>query len=386
MKRCPTCDKTFEDSMRFCQVDGTSLEDDAPAFDPYATIVGAPAVVLPVDDTPPEVVPEPVIHETVGSEPIAAPEDVLDLPEADPLKTMYVSDAEMLATLGRDKPAVEPQIVEIPPIEEPPAAEKVVEEPPAKEPEVDVVPAPEPPSFSVPDVPPPSFQDFGPPPSPFAPVGAADEKPVPPPPIFDDPKPAPSPFNEAETMIQSGFSSPFDASPPEPVTPPKFDSPFEPPPAKKVAEPVAEWTPPPALDMGKSPFDPQPAAPVAAWTPPPAPEPSWQNKEVVTNTPVQPSPAAGGGGQSKGMAIGSLVAGILSCLCCFSPITGPVAIVTGFLARKKANESPSEYGGKGLALVGMITGVLGFLSGMILSVLWLTGALDSIMTSIAREF
>lgn len=392
MKRCPTCDKTFEDSMRFCQVDGTSLVDDAPAFDPYATIVGAPMVVP--ESTPAEDVPEPVIHETVGSKPIAAPEDVLDLPEADPLKTMYVSDAEMLAALGRDKPAPEPEIVEIQPIEEPPAEEAIVEEPPAKEPEAEVLPTPEPPSFKVPDVPAPSFQDFGPPPSPFGSSGGADEKPVPAPPIFDAPKPPPPAlFNEADTMIQSKFSSPFDAAPPPPPEPitPKFEPPppeplipkFEPPP-EKASEPVAAWTPPPALDLGKSPFDPQPAAPVAAWTPPPAPEPSRPNKDVAANTPVHPPPAVGDGGQSKGMAIGALVAGILSCLCC--PITPPVAIVMGFLARKKADENPSQYGGKGLALVGMITGVLAIIGQLIVGILWLTGALDSIITSIVREF
>ena len=30
MKKCPTCEKTFEDSYRFCQLDGTPLVDAAP--------------------------------------------------------------------------------------------------------------------------------------------------------------------------------------------------------------------------------------------------------------------------------------------------------------------------------------------------------------------
>jgi hypothetical protein len=44
MKRCPTCQKTFADSMRFCQIDGTPLVDEtenAPAADPFKTVVAS---------------------------------------------------------------------------------------------------------------------------------------------------------------------------------------------------------------------------------------------------------------------------------------------------------------------------------------------------------
>ena len=120
MKKCPSCEKTFEDSMRFCQVDGTPLVDDAPAFDPYATIVGGPIAFEPAPEYVPEPVepvvetaaPDPEIHYTVGSIPIAEPDDVLDLPSTDPLKTMYVSEAEMQSALSNA------DIMEIPPIEE----------------------------------------------------------------------------------------------------------------------------------------------------------------------------------------------------------------------------------------------------------------------------
>src|SRR5687767_340891 len=121
MKKCPTCDKTFEDSMRFCQVDGTPLVDEAPAFDPYATIVASPVPSAneinaeeesPVEETPAEEPPveeapaeeapaeaapvdeasdEAASSESPSSTAIEVPDDVLDLPEADPLKTMYVS-------------------------------------------------------------------------------------------------------------------------------------------------------------------------------------------------------------------------------------------------------------------------------------------------------
>jgi len=204
MKKCPTCDKTFEDSMKFCQVDGTPLVDDAPAFDPYATIVGHKKEIAPSDEAPSEPAFEPQPEEPAA---IAPPENVLELPEADPLKTMYVSEAELKEVLQTG-------------------------EPPA-----DAPPAPERPSFIAHEVPPPSFGDVAPPPSPFStPEPAAQE-----------PTPAPPPFDERETMIQQ---------------PASFETPS--------ATPVAEWTPPPAPEAAwenqpvgsNTPFQP-PAAGVA---------------------------------------------------------------------------------------------------------------------------
>ena len=42
MKRCPTCQKTYADTMRFCQTDGTPLDEDTieSGGDPYKTTVG----------------------------------------------------------------------------------------------------------------------------------------------------------------------------------------------------------------------------------------------------------------------------------------------------------------------------------------------------------
>lgn len=39
MKRCPTCQKTFADSMRFCQIDGTLLVEETENADSSETIV-----------------------------------------------------------------------------------------------------------------------------------------------------------------------------------------------------------------------------------------------------------------------------------------------------------------------------------------------------------
>ena len=322
MKKCPTCDKTFEDSMRFCQVDGTLLVDDEPAFDPYATIVAAPIpteYIAPPEAEAPveepespieEAAPDEDVHYTVGSIPISEPDDVLDLPSADPLKTMYVSESEMQAALGTEGSGAD--IMDIPPAEE--------------------VSQPEPPSFIAPESPVPSFAEPAPPPSPFSiasapeePAASVFEAPVPAEPVFDEPaqpayeQPAPPSFNEAATMIQPGFNSPFD--------------------------------PPPA--------------PVAEWTPPPAPDASWQNQEIGSSTPFQPPPAAMAG-QNKTLAIVSLVSGIVGLLCCSGFfVVGLAAVVTGFMARGKASSNPAEYGGGGLALGGIITGAISILFGVL---------------------
>ncbi len=347
--------------MRFCQVDGTPLLDDAPAFDPYATIVSSPMPVAPVAEPGPEPVPAfeaaaealPVPEAVVSpidepaAAPIAEPEDVLDLPEHDPLKTVFVSDAEMRDALGDSAPAVEEPMIEIPAIEEPPA--------------------PVAPSFSVPNVPAPSFGGGAPPPSPFAASGpsAFDELVPPPPPVFDEPVPAPPvfeepapEFDEAATLIQP-VSFPFEPPAPAPAFDPLPAPAFEPP-APAFEPPAPAFEPLPPAPVIETPV----AAPVAEWTPPPAPDASWQNQDIGSNTPFQPPPA-GTGSVNQTLAIISLVLGIISLCCYISPVTGLAALITGFMAMKKVNNDPTNFGGKGLAIAGMITGGVFFVLGLI---------------------
>ena len=58
------------------------------------------------------------------------------------------------------------------------------------------------------------------------------------------------------------------------------------------------------------------------------------------------------------LAIVSLVLGIIGLVGC-AGLTGPIALITGFMARKKAAQNPAEYGGDGIALAGIITGAVG---------------------------
>jgi hypothetical protein len=300
MKKCPTCGKEFEDSMKFCQIDGTALEAAAeePAFDPYATMVSTPSKPIAPPEEPSA--PEPAGQTSMSSVPIAEPDDVLDLPEVDPLKTMMVSSEELQQAMGgRAQPEEEP----------------VLETP---EPEAPAMPTP--PEFITPEVedPPtvPSYGEMPTPPSPFSepePQPSYDQ----PTPSYNEPAPAAPVWDEPATMIQT-----------------PADIPFEPP------------------------------APVQEWTPPPAPDAQWQNQQIGSQTPFQPPPA-GVGGQNKTLPIVSLVLGILSVCCYVSPIMGIAALITGWLGLKNIKSDPHTYGGKGLAMAGMIMGGLFFIVGIV---------------------
>jgi Domain of unknown function (DUF4190) len=62
----------------------------------------------------------------------------------------------------------------------------------------------------------------------------------------------------------------------------------------------------------------------------------------------------GAQGQDKGLAIASLVCGILSLVCL--TVLGPIAVVLGVIAIGKEKGDPVRYGGKGLAIGGIATG------------------------------
>jgi hypothetical protein len=73
--------------------------------------------------------------------------------------------------------------------------------------------------------------------------------------------------------------------------------------------------------------------------------------------------------RTDGLAIASLIIGILSLVCsviCLGVVLGPTAAIMGFISRQKVATSGGTVGGGTLALVGLILGVLGFLA----SVAW----------------
>jgi hypothetical protein len=77
----------------------------------------------------------------------------------------------------------------------------------------------------------------------------------------------------------------------------------------------------------------------------------------------QATPAQVVGPTSNGLAVASLVCGLVGLLTCFiwclSIPLAIAAIVTGHLASSKIKGDPARYSGKGLARTGLITGYLG---------------------------
>lgn len=360
MKKCPTCQKTYEDNLRFCQSDGTPLVEDAPP-DPYATMVASKDDIMsamPADDEP----------EEKSASSAEEDEDLLDIPEeSDAMKTSVVTAEE------REEMFDEPSSKPIPP----PASLDSEFSGERKSSDADTLLAqPEPPKFSEPELNPPSFGDS--PPSsesssapPSSPFGSE-------PPTFDK-QPLPSESNEPPKADSEQKGSPI-PSPFGEQMPPSYDAPMTPPfapPEFKEEEVKAERLNTPfAEEVSEG----NQAMAEQEWTPPATPQQNFGDREIGQNPPSQP-PAAGG--ENKTLAMVSLVLGILSLFCCWFIIPGIAAVVTGFMAKNKADENPREYGGRGLAMGGLITGGISILFGIIILILQLFfGALGGILGSL----
>ncbi len=404
MKKCPSCQKTFEnDDLKFCQSDGTPLVSVAEEaeVDPYKTVVGNQSDIselIAEQDKKEEsaVSEEPKVEEeqpdpfkpVVASEQQPTPtiepktvdesddgDDFLEIPEEqadDPMKTMVVTGD----TADNIKVNIPEEKVEETPVPTPP-----VNETPLETASEDIqTPSPELPKFSEPDVQPPDLGgqtvDAEEPELPKPSVESVSE------PVQETSQPEVSPpISSEESSEESGGSkdvgstssssipipSPFDQSMPPGYAPPSTP-PFEPPKEDVTPEPLNEQ-----VEAQKESFDPAPASPFAEpeakqepvvestedWSPPPAPMQEFEGKEIGQNTPFDTPPTSGEEGENKTLAIVSMICGVLSMLCCASIITGPIGLITGYMARGKIAENPAEFGGGTFALIGMITGAIG---------------------------
>ena len=87
--------------------------------------------------------------------------------------------------------------------------------------------------------------------------------------------------------------------------------------------------------------------------------------------------------RTDGLAIASLITGILSLVCCFAVIgivLGPVAAIMGFISRGRITASGGTLGGGGLAIGGLILGVVGFLASVGALLFWI-GAVRNASTT-----
>lgn len=132
-----------------------------------------------------------------------------------------------------------------------------------------------------------------------------------------------------------------------------------------------EPEPPFGQNFGQQPFGNAPSD----WTPPPAPAAGWGNQGLGQNTPFTPPPV-GAGGQNQVIPIISLISGIVSIFCCWlAPLLGALALILGFMGMNNVKKNPSMYGGRGLALGGMITGGIGLAVGLLYWILVIFGSI-----------
>src|SRR5688500_6113777 len=108
MKQCPVCEKTFDDTLRFCQADGTPLVDKAEPVDPYKTMVASKEeIAAAMPKAPAEVKP---------SIPAPVENEVLEIPPAaDPNKTQVVTEEELRAEMAKIS-GDEDKVIDVPPV------------------------------------------------------------------------------------------------------------------------------------------------------------------------------------------------------------------------------------------------------------------------------
>src|ERR1700675_2042256 len=131
--------------------------------------------------------------------------------------------------------------------------------------------------------------------------------------------------------------------------------------------------------------------------PPPPPPPPGGGSMPPPPPPPMPPPMGGGyvppppGGyapmsagyaapRSDGLAIASLVVGILSLVCsfiCLGVILGPAAAIMGFISRQRIATSGGALGGGTLAVVGLVLGIVGFVASVGWFFLLITGVITS---------
>ena len=131
--------------------------------------------------------------------------------------------------------------------------------------------------------------------------------------------------------------------------------------------PVTVTMPPrPTEYVPQAPNAPTPPAPYGwasesppAWVPPPPP--------VPFGSAVRPA-------QQQGIAVASLIFGLISITfgwICGGPIFGLLAVVLGAVALTQIKRNPQQYGGKPIAVAGLITGGISLLVYVAITVLWI---------------
>ena len=101
----------------------------------------------------------------------------------------------------------------------------------------------------------------------------------------------------------------------------------------------------------------------------------WQNQSMQSNQPLVNPAFVQGANQTLptvSIALGVLSVGLL---CCFGSFPfGLAALITGYLGLRNNSRDPSQFGGRGLAIAGLILGGISLITSFIFLVLWILGA------------
>ena len=134
--------------------------------------------------------------------------------------------------------------------------------------------------------------------------------------------------------------------------------------------PVADEPPPTVLMNQARPTDPN-------WSNQTSFPPPWQQSQPLQQQQNQPFMAQNyARGQDQTLPTIAMVLGILSILliCCYGGFYfGLAALIIGFIGMSNVNKDPNIYGGKGLAIAGMIMGGISLVFAVIAFLLWAAG-------------
>ncbi len=124
--------------------------------------------------------------------------------------------------------------------------------------------------------------------------------------------------------------------------------------------------------MSSSPAD---SSSAPASNPPPAPQPyGWANDTPAQWTPPPPPAIRGPATQQQTLAAASLILGIIGITfgwICGGPFFALFAVVLGIVALFQIKKNPLQYGGKPMALIGVILGAIVLVIYLVIMAIWI---------------
>jgi len=145
-----------------------------------------------------------------------------------------------------------------------------------------------------------------------------------------------------------------------PAADPNWDPRIREPKVQTPDEQATQWLPrePPAAGAWIAPDERPPMNP-GVWQPP-AP-PAMYPRKIAPN---------------QNIALASMITSIAGVLLasCFGPVPGIAALVLGLVALSQIKKSPEKYGGKGMAIAGIVIGSLTIVFYILLIIAWILAA------------